>query len=79
MDAYRFHHRSEVFSHFLARYAWWQGIRSSYPRPRPLRYPVASVHGRGSPWHFRGELSQACAISAPLIQNCSKYSTVCET
>ncbi|KAI4504475.1 hypothetical protein M0802_000025 [Mischocyttarus mexicanus] len=48
---------------FLARYAWWQGmvvkIRSNYhPRPRPLRYPIASVYGAhgggGGPWHFRG-------------------------
>ncbi|CAL1685712.1 unnamed protein product [Lasius platythorax] len=37
-----------------ARYAWWQGVRSKYPRPRPLRYPVASVYGGGDPWHFRG-------------------------
>lgn len=62
MDAYRFRHRSEVFSHFLARYAWWQGVRSNYPRPRPLRYPVASVYGGGGPWHFRGELFQARII-----------------
>lgn len=27
-----------------------------YLRPRPLRYPVASVHGIGGPWRFRGEL-----------------------
>lgn len=27
-----------------------------YSRPRPLRYPVASVHGIGGPWRFRGEL-----------------------
>ncbi|KAL6429927.1 hypothetical protein ACFW04_007640 [Cataglyphis niger] len=37
-----------------ARYSWWQGVRSKYPRPRPLRYPVASVYGGGGPWHFRG-------------------------
>lgn len=29
---------------------------SIYSRPRPLRYPVASVYGVGGPWHFRGEL-----------------------
>jgi len=50
-----FRHRSEAFSHFLARYAWWQGVRSKYPRPRPLRYPVV-IQGGGGPWHFRGEL-----------------------
>ncbi|XP_043514780.1 carboxypeptidase B-like isoform X1 [Frieseomelitta varia] len=40
-----------------ARYAWWQGVArvpSIYSRPRPLRYPVASAHGVGGHWHFRG-------------------------
>lgn len=52
-------------SHFLARYAWWQGVvikpdRKRYYRLRtglrPARYPIASVRGGGSEtWHFRGE------------------------
>lgn len=49
--AQRFCHQSEVFSRFLARYAWWQGVRIRYPRPR---YPVTSVHGGGGPWNFKG-------------------------
>jgi len=53
---HRFCHR--VFSNFLARYAWWQGVRRRFPHPRPLRYP-ASAYGGGAPWHFRGELSDA--------------------
>lgn len=57
---HRFRRLSEVSSHFLARYAWWQGVRSRYPRPP--RYPVVSVHGGGGPWNFRGELPQARVI-----------------
>ncbi|OAD61119.1 Carboxypeptidase B [Eufriesea mexicana] len=49
---------TELPSNFLARYAWWKGVAvrvpSRYSRPRPLRYPVASVHGGGGPWHFIG-------------------------
>ncbi|CAK9827357.1 Carboxypeptidase B [Anthophora retusa] len=41
-----------------ARYAWWQGVPVRVPfrysRPRPVRYPVASVLGGGGPWRFRG-------------------------